>query len=140
MGGAAQSTRVDGRMIVDNVRADGLVDGHRSALRVGGSEQAVPLEPRATAPREVPADCFAHPQSFFVALRHGLVNETAGFLGHAELAATEHGGHVLRSRAHQGNLKIVNQRRAVHGYGSEKPAVNQVDENGAETTLDDVAS
>ena len=140
MGSGTEGARVDGRMVVNDVRTDGLVNSNRNSLPVGAREQAEFAKLRAAVPHQKAADCFADAQSFFVALRNRLVDVLPSLLGHAKLTPTEHCGHVLRSRAHQGNLKIVNQRRTVHGYGGKKSSLHQVAEHQTQPALDDVAS
>src|SRR5579863_7822991 len=64
----------------------------------------------------------------------------AGFLGHAELAAAEARFDVLGSVSRESDLEIVDQRGAVHGDAGDEPALHEVDENGAETHLDNVTA
>src|SRR5205807_2108198 len=70
--------------------------------------------------------------------RHG--KGVGGFARHAELTAGKLGRDVFARLAGDGELQVVNGRRAVHRHGREQPAADPVDQVRPAAGLDDMAT
>src|SRR5271169_3390515 len=68
------------------------------------------------------------------------VDAPTGFLGHAELAFAECGFHIFGSAAVQRNFEIVDECGTVHGDAGNVAFVDQVNQDGRETHLDNMAT
>src|SRR3989454_11502515 len=83
---SAQGTCVEGGMIVDDVRADGLVNGDGDCALVGRSHQA-PF-PKSSAPVTVEerSYCFPNPDASLITPLDGVMDIPAGLFRDAEQA------------------------------------------------------
>jgi hypothetical protein len=64
----------------------------------------------------------------------------AGFRGHPELTGAKIRFDVFGSIAGESDLEVVDQGGAVHGDPGDKAAAHEVDQDGSEANLDDVAA
>src|SRR5204863_6087427 len=69
-----------------------------------------------------------------------LVEIFSRFFGHAKLALAKSGFHIFGSVAGQRDFKIVNKRSAVHSDAGDETTFHQIDQNGTEADLDDMAA
>jgi hypothetical protein len=83
-------------------------------------------------------DGFAHSLAVPVPLRDGFIEDAPGVFGHTEPSVIDLVVHLFGRMAHERQLKIVNDARAVHGDGGNEPLLHPGDENGSETDLDHV--
>src|SRR5713101_3738545 len=67
-----------------------------------------------------------------------LIPVLTGFRRHAELPGAQSRFHILRSVAHQGDFKIVDERGSIHGDARNEAPPHQIDEQRAESNLNNV--
>jgi len=70
----------------------------------------------------------------------GAVDELPRLPGHAEGTVLQAGGDIFRGAAAKGDFDVVDGGGAVHGEGGDPALAHQVDEEGREAALDDVAA
>src|SRR5215472_17815231 len=67
-----------------------------------------------------------------------LIDAAAGLLSHTEFSFAQGRFHVFGSLPSQRYLKIMNERRAIHGDAADKSAAHQFNEQRPQPDLDDV--
>src|ERR1700733_1678285 len=82
---------------------------------------------------------FAEPDLAALRTKRSFVEENAGFLGHSEFAITKNSFHIFGSAADQSNFKVMDECGAVHCDAAYKTAIHEVNQQGAQADLDDVA-
>ena len=87
--------------------------------------------------RNLPTD-WPMPRPRLDAVVDRAVQQPPGFVRHAEAARTERFVHVLRGRARERQLEVVNDRGAVGSERRHEAALHQIDDDRAEAGLDDV--
>ena len=83
---------------------------------------------------------FAVPNANAVSKFGDFVEIFSCFFGHAELAFAKASFHVFGRVARERDLKIMDKRRAVHGDAGNQASFHQIDQNGTEADLNDVAT
>ena len=139
MRGIAQRRAVSRWMHVRDVRADGQVNRHGDAafVRHGEDAEIGVFHFDDAAGKKLPGSFpVANPNA--VSKFGDFVEILSCFFGHAELAFAKTGIHIFGSVSREGDFKIVNKRRAVHGDSGDESAFHQIDQNGSEADLDDV--
>src|SRR5947207_15229409 len=128
-------------MHVRDVRADGQVNRHGDAMFVRSDEDAeIGVFHFNDAAGKKLSGSFAVPNSYAVRKFGGFVEIFSRFFGHAELAFAKTGFHIFGSVSRKGDFKIVNQRGTVHGNAGNKASFHQIDQDGPEADLDDMAA
>ena len=89
---------------------------------------------------QVRADGLPDAQAGANAVGDRAVEQRPGFLRHAEAAGSERLIDILRSRAGQSNLEVVDDPRAVGGQGRHEPASHQVHQDGRQARLEHVGA
>ena len=141
MRGGAESGAVRGAVHVRNIRADGEMHGDGDAEFVGGSQDAGAcvgyidhgVVEKLSGGLAVAKPC---PHCHF----RDLVQIFARFRGHAECTGSQTGFDIFGSVANQRDFEIVDEGGAVHGERGDEAAAHEVDEDGTEANLDDVAA
>ena len=113
------------------------VDGHRDLQPARGTEEAHARELRTRA-REMRDDGLSEPELLSCALVDRLVQLLSGLLCHAEPARAEDGIDILRRRAAERHLEIVNEYGAIHRERGDIPALHEIDQHRRQACLDDV--
>jgi hypothetical protein len=132
--------RPDGRRVnVRDVRADGDVYRNRDAPPVCLDEHRL-VGVRRLCRFQPAAKCLAQPDAIRCGGCAGGIDAPPGFLRATKSAAPQGGIHVFRSRPDERNFKVVNGARPVAGKGRNEPPRHEVNQDGAQPTLDDVAA
>src|ERR1700674_1034632 len=138
MRGSAKCSAAGSGMHVGNVRADGEMDRHGDAVFVSSHENAgISMFDFDDAAGEKLSGGFAVTDPNALGKFGKFVDVLAGFGGHAESPFADAGFDVFGSVAGQGDFKIVDHRRAVHGDSGDESAFHQIDQNGTEADFDD---
>ena len=141
MRGIAERCAVGGGMHMRDVRADGEMNRQGDAVFVSGNKNAgIRVFDFDDAAREKLPGGFAVADANAVGKLGEFVDVLAGFGGHPELPFTEAGFDVLGAVAGEGDLEIVDERRAVHGDSRDEAALHQIDQDQAQADFDDVAA
>ena len=128
----------DVRVHVDDVGAEGDVDRAGDAGPVRGQHQAdvgvraaevVDVAGRGRRPR---------PMLVLAPLRAATAKASAVSRAMPKLPVVELRGHVLARLAGEGQLEVVDRRRAVHRHGADHAALDPVDQVRGAAGLDDV--
>src|ERR1700733_12119250 len=82
---------------------------------------------------------FAEPDLAALCTKRSFVEEKAGFLGHPKFAVAKKSFHIFGRAAHERDFKIVDERGTVHCDAAYKAAIHEVNQQGAQADLDDVA-
>ena len=115
--------------------------GNWNTLTIGIRQNAARGIPRlGVSAGEKFADGFAVTDAGTRRVSGNLIELLAGFTCHAKFAGADAGIDILRSVPGDGNLKIVDQGRAIHGDSGDKTSLHQIDQNGAQADFDDVAA
>lgn len=133
----AQHAAVGGRMLMNNVRTNGDVDGNGDVAHdtlvqnaqfpiteLAGDNSFTERAPRADA--------------LFHAGGQRLVHEPPGFINHPKAAVIESALNVLAGLADISQFKIVDRARAVERDGAEDAALDEIDEHRVEAAFDRV--
>src|SRR5947208_7627700 len=128
-------------MYMRYVRADGQVNRHRDAVFVRHGEDAeIGVFHFNDAAGKKLSGSFAVTDAYSVRKFRDVVEIFSRFFGHAELAFAKTGFHIFGSVAGQRDFKIVNKRSAVHSDAGDETTFHQIDQNGTEADLDDMAA
>jgi hypothetical protein len=138
-GSLAQGRAADVRMHVDNIGAEGDVNGARNAGAISRQYQAR-LRMRTVEAVEVLAQRPAESAFVFRSVAGGHGEGVGSFSGHAELAGRKLRRDVLAGLTGDGEFKIMYRRRTVQRHRLEDSVLNPVDQIGRAPGLDDVPS
>src|SRR5437588_12787564 len=128
-------------MHVRDVRADGQVNRHGDAAFVRhGKNAGIGVLHFDDATGEKLPRGFAVADADTVRKFRDVVEIFSCFFGHAELAFAKTSFHIFGSVASQRDFKIVNKRSAVHGDAGDETTFHQIDQNGTEADLYDMAA
>ena len=137
--GFAEGGAGDVRVHVDDVGAEGDVDGAGDAGAIGGEDQAR-FVVRAIHVVEMPAQRPAEAELVLRAVVGGDGEGVGGLAGHAEFPLRQLRRDVLAGLAGEGQLEVVDRRGAVHGDRLDDAALDPVDQIRSAAGLDDVAA
>src|SRR5262249_9522595 len=139
--GRAERGAVDGSMHVGNVGADGEMDGYRYVLPVSGDKHTRirMLDLANTAVQNLGGRLSVTDANAMRELGK-FVEILAGFFSHTEFAGAKARFHVFRSVTGHSDFEIVNEGGSIHGDSGNEAALHQIDQDGAETDLDDVSA
>jgi hypothetical protein len=163
--GGTESGAVGAGVDVEDVGAEGEVDGEGNAVAAGlgekgdlgkrGGDGVVVcglLGPgpssrfaglrikRLGGTAKKPSGSLTQTDLFALSKFGEFVQQRAGFFGEAEAAAGKLGFDVFRGAAGQGDFKVVDESGAGGGDAADEAAAHEVDEHGSEASLDDVAA
>src|SRR5688572_3567109 len=133
------SCRGDARVVVNDVRPEGDVDGDRNTSEVGLQQNTVLSERRPKLCKPL-SHRFSDPQAVCHAVIDRLVNAKTSLLGHSECSLFQLDIHVFAGRADKRKFEVVYHARSVKRHGSDKAAVHEIDYNRREAGLDDMTS
>src|ERR1700760_1164464 len=141
MRSSAQSGRVDSRMHVRDIRTDRNVNGHGNSQLVGLDQHAgLRKFGREDAAGEILAGSFAVADANAMSQPRDLIDTSARFLSHSELAFAKRGIDVFGGIPHHGNFEIVDERGPIHGDTRDESFAHQINEQWSESNFNYVAT
>jgi len=139
--GGAEGGAVGGGMHLKDVGADAEMDSEGDAAAISGGQERNIEVTSADARVEEKFSCrFAEPDATAMSGDGGFVEIEPGFAGEAEAAAGELGLDVFRGAAGEADFEIVDEGSAGGGDAGDVAAAHQINEDGGEAGLDDVAA
>ena len=121
---------------MNDIRAQGDMHGNRnSQTSAGGQETGRAVRKLPLVPVDEMPQGFSDSLAVFCPPYDRVVEHSTGLLRHPETSGVDFGVHLLGGVAHQGEFKVVNDDRSIHGEGCHNAPFHEVDQNGVEPHL-----